>query len=107
MALIIPQNPLETEAVTITVSFAEAIAQVPASAVVWLDHRGRVRELPATLQPGATTSRAVVQWNPSGHITEAGNGLYKLSVRLRDGSGAHIARSLPVSIDVPPYIAAP
>jgi hypothetical protein len=101
------QRPLSSELVEVTVPCSPALAEVPTSAVVWLERHGVTTEYPATLQPGATTSLAVVVWDPSGRVTEAGQSAYRLTVRARNGALAHIGRSEPITIDVLAYPAAP
>lgn len=106
-ALTVYQSPLASEIVEITVPCAPPLAEVPASAVVWLERLGVTTEYPATLQPGATTSLAVVTWDPSGRVLAAGKNAYRITARLRNAGGTHIGRSAPVSIDVPAYPPAP
>lgn len=106
-AITIYQRPLSAELVEITVPVSPALAEIPSSAVVWLERQGVTTEYPATLQPGATTSQAVVVWDPSGRVTEAGTNAYRLTVQLRNAGGTRIGRSVTVSVNVPAYPAAP
>ncbi len=101
------QRPLAAELVEVTVPVSPALAEAPSSAVAWLERHGVTTEYPATLQPGATTSLAVVVWDPSGRVVEAGQSAYRLTVQLRNGAGARAARSEPITIDVLAYPAAP
>ncbi len=101
------QRPLSSELVEITAPFEPALAEVPSSAVVWLERHGVTTEHPATLQPGATTSLAVVTWDPSGRVIEAGQSAYVLSVRVRNAGGTHIGRSAPITITSARYPAPP
>jgi hypothetical protein len=106
-SLSIYQRPLPSELVEITVPCSPVLAAAPVSAVVWLERHGVTTEHPATLQPGATTALSVVVWDPSGRVLEAGQSAYRLTVRLRDAGGTHIARSEPVTLTVLAYPAAP
>jgi hypothetical protein len=106
-AIAVYQRPLSAELVEVTVPCSPVLAEVPASAVVWLEHHGVTTEYPATLQPGATTAQSVVTWDPSGRVVESGQGAYRLTVRLRDAGGVHIARSEPVAVNVSAYPASP
>lgn len=106
-SITIYQNPLSSELVEITVPVSPALAEIPSSAVVWLERQGVTTEYPATLQAGATTSLAVVVWDPSGRITEAGTNAYRITALLRNAGGTRVARSIPVSVNVPAYPAAP
>ena len=101
------QRPLAAELVEVSVPCSPALAEVPASAVVWLERHGVTTEYPATLQPGATTALSVVTWDPSGRVLDAGQSAYRLTVRLRDGAGVHLARSEPVALTVLAYPAPP
>lgn len=101
------QHPLSAELVEVTVPCSPALAEVPSSAVVWLERHGLAVEYPATLQPGATTAQSVVVWDPSGRVVEAGRSAYRLTVQLRNAGGARMVRSEPVEIDVTAYPAAP
>lgn len=101
------QRPLAAELVEVSVPCSPALAEVPASAVVWLERHGVSTEYPATLQPGATTALSVVVWDPSGRVLDAGQSAYVLSVRLRDGAGNHLVRSEPITVNVLRYPAAP
>lgn len=101
------QRPLTAELVEVSVPCSPALAEVPASAAVWLERHGVTTEYPATLQPGATTALSVVVWDPSGRVLETGSSAYRLTVRLRDGAGVHIARSAPITLTVLAYPATP
>lgn len=101
------QRPLAAELVEVSVPCSPALAEVPASAVVWLERHGVSTEYPATLQPGATTALSVVVWDPSGRVLDAGQSAYRLTVRLRDALGAHVARSEPITLNVLAYPATP
>ncbi len=106
-SITIYQRPLSAELVEVSVPCSPALAEIPSSAVVWLERQGVTTEYPATLQAGATTSLSVVVWDPSGRVPETGTNAYRLTVRLRDAGGEHIARSIPINVNVPAYPAAP
>ncbi len=101
------QRPLAAELVEVSVPCTPTLAEVPASAVVWLERHGVSTEHPATLQPGATTALSVVVWDPSGRVLDAGQSAYRMTVRLRDALGVHIARSEPITLNVLAYPATP
>jgi hypothetical protein len=107
MALSIYQRPLSSELVEITVPCSPVLAAPPVSAVVWLERHGVTTEYAATLQAGATTAQSVVTWDPSGRILDAGQSAYVLTVRLRDAGGTHVARSVPIVVNVSAYPATP
>lgn len=101
------QRPLAAELVEVSVPCTPALAEVPVSAVVWLERHGVSTEYPATLQPGATTALSVVVFDPSGRVLDAGQSAYRMTVRLRDAGGVHIARSQPITLSVLAYPATP
>lgn len=106
-AITVYQRPLSAELIEVTVPCSPVLAEVPSSAVVWLERHGATTEYPATLQPGATTAQSVVVWDPSGRVNDAGQAAYRLTVRLRNAGGAHIARSEPITLSVLAYPATP
>lgn len=100
------QNPLDYEALQFTCAFSPALADVPASAVVWIERQSATTERTttehaATLQAGATTSAATATYVPTGEFAAVGR--YTLTVRFKNAGGAVIARTVPQSISVLPY----
>lgn len=90
------KNPLDYETMQFSCAFSPALSTAPVSAVVWIERYGVTTEQPATLEPGATTSAATVTYVPSGQFTEPGK--YTITVRFKNVSGAHIARTVPQQI---------